>query len=136
MICNNSLPRPSSGGLGNFEPTKCQQHLAKFQDINNMVQRYLAGDTSVLRKGTYGDFSKAPESLQEALNAQRAAIEAYESLPDSVRARYTSPEVFYRAALDPEQRQDFVKLGLAFDIKPDEPIQVHVINPVTSQEAK
>lgn len=131
MDNNNSLLRESKVGLGDFGPTKCQQHLAKFQDINVMMERYLAGDTSVLRRGSYGDFTKAPESLQDALNAQRKAIEAYEALPDGVRARFGSPEIFYRSALDPEFRQEFVKLGLAVEVKPSEPISVKVINPVT-----
>lgn len=126
---NNCLPRKPMSGLAGFGTSKAQAHLAKFCDINTMVSRALAGDTSVFRRGDYLDCSRLPESMQDMLNHQIAAKQAYDSLPEDVRKRYSSPELFLEACENPENAADFVKLGLAFERKPDQPLTVRVVNP-------
>lgn len=133
---NCALPRNASVGLSFDKPTKCQTHLAKLSDINLLMQRALGGDVSVFRPVKYLDVSDCPESLQDALNAQRKAIEAYDALPLAVRERYTSPKAFYDAACDPSARQDFVKFGLAFRPEKDGAIKVEVVNSVTPKGAE
>lgn len=130
---NIHIPKAPSKGL-TFGPSKTQAHLAKFCDINTMISRAIAGDSTVYRKGSYMDVSVLPETMADMLNAQIKAREAFEALPEEVRKRYNTPELFYQAALDPEQRQEFVKLGLAFVAKEDGPVEVKVVNPVSSKE--
>lgn len=126
---NNCLPRKPVVGLACNEPTKTQTHLVKFADINYMIERACAGDSSVYRHGSFLDVSDSPDSLQDFLNVQRRAIESYESLPDSVRRRYTSPESFYAAANDSTQRDEFARLGLIINREPDKAIRVEVVTP-------
>ncbi len=56
-------------------------------DINYLVQRYMAGDTSVLAKvqGLYADISDAPETLIEAQNRIKESERIFYSLPDEVK---------------------------------------------------
>lgn len=56
-------------------------------DINYLVARYTAGDTSVLAKvqGLYADISDAPESLIEAQDRIKQSERIFFSLPDDVK---------------------------------------------------
>lgn len=107
-----------SCGLVFTQPTKCQQHLSKMCDINNMIARAIAGDTSVIRRGSYVDVSQMPDDMQEVLNIGNRAREAYEALPADLRAVYPSPDVFLAALGDPEERKRLEKFGI---INPPEP---------------
>lgn len=128
---HNFTPRKSDvAGLGGFEPTRTQVHLAKFCDINNMISRALAGDNSVFRTGgTFADLTDMPDSLQDALNAQRLALESYNDLPENVKQMYPNPQAFFAASLDPDNRETFKKLGLLLpEEAPASPVKVEVIN--------
>lgn len=107
-----------SCGLVFTQPTKCQQHLSKMCDINNMIARAIAGDTSVVRRGSYVDASQMPDDMQEVLNIGNRAREAYEALPADLRAVYPSPDVFLAALGNPEERKRLEKFGI---INPPEP---------------
>jgi hypothetical protein len=87
-------------------------------DINNMIARAIAGDTSVIRRGGYVDVSHMPDDMQEVLNIGNRAREAYEALPADLRAVYPSPDVFLAALGDPEERKRLEKFGI---INPPEP---------------
>lgn len=126
---NVCMPRKPVPGLACKDVTKTQSHLVKFTDINYMIQRACAGDSSVYRNGSFVDVADSPESLQDFLNTQRRAVEAYESLPESVRRRYTSPESFYAAANDDSQRDEFARLGLLINRTPEKAIKVEVVTP-------
>lgn len=129
------IPRKSTeiNCVSDFGPTKCQVHLAKMQNINNMIARVTAGDMSAIRRGSFMDVSDVPDNLQEILNVQVRAMESYNALPDAVRRRWASPAAFLAALDDPETKKEFVKLGLAFERMPEGPIEVKVINPVTAK---
>lgn len=107
-----------SCGLVFTQPTKCQQHLSKMCDINNMIARAIAGDTSVIRRGGYADVSQVPDDMQEVLNIGNRAREAYEALPADLRAVYPSPDVFLAALGNPDERKRLEKFGI---INPPEP---------------
>ena len=127
---NIHVPQKSVGGLGNFGPSKCQKHLAKFCDINTMIQRAIGGDTSVFRHGSYVDLSKVPDNMQEMLNSQCRARDAYELLPAEIRMRFPSPQAFLDALSNPDRKQELLKLGVLIENMPNEPIKVSVVNPV------
>lgn len=107
-----------SCGLVFTQPTKCQQHLSKMCDINNMIARAVAGDTSVIRRGSYVDVSHMPDDMQEVLNIGNRAREAYEALPADLRAAYPSPDVFLAALGNPDERKRLEKFGI---VNPPEP---------------
>lgn len=117
-----------SCGLVFHQPTKCQQHLSKMCDINNMIARVVAGDTSVLRHGNYADVSQMPDDVQSMLNLANRAREAYEALPADVRAVYPSSEVFLAALVNPDEKERLTRLGV-FDAPepPPAPVAVKVI---------
>lgn len=56
-------------------------------DINVIIKRFQLGDASVLsaQKGMYGDFTGAPKSLSDFLNAQIQANLIFDKLPADVR---------------------------------------------------
>ena len=111
------------------EVTRTQQHLKKFTDVNFMMERALAGDTSVYRRGFSADISRLPDDMQSVLNVQIRARESYEALPDAVRKQYPTPELFFAACNDPEQKDNLAKLGL---LKPEvvtSPVEVKIVNP-------
>ena len=107
-----------SCGLVFHQPTKCQQHLSKMCDINNMIARAIAGDASVFRRGDYADVSHMPDDVQEMLNIGNRAREAFEALPADLRAVYPTPDVFLAALGNPEERKRLEKFGI---INPPEP---------------
>lgn len=117
-----------SCGLVFTQPTKCQQHLSKMCDINTMIARAIAGDTSVIRRGSYVDVSQMPDDMQEVLNIGNRAREAYEALPADLRAVYPSPDVFLAALGNPEERKRLEKFGIINPpLPPPAPIAVKVI---------
>lgn len=132
---NVCLPRQPRKGLAFDEPTKTQVHLRKFADINYMIERALGGDSSVYRRGSFVDVSGSPEDFQDFLNIQRKALEAYESLPVNVRARYTTPEAFFAAANNEESRAEFARLGLLINRTPEGPVMVQIVTPEGSKDS-
>lgn len=61
-------------------------------DINVILKRFELGDTSVLnvQRGIYGDFTKAPKTLSEFLNAQIKAKSIFDKLPGDVKASFNN----------------------------------------------
>lgn len=72
------------------------QKYAKETDINEIVERYLNGDPSVMSKRTaqYGDFINVPSSYREYLDVAIRAQEAFNSLDPEERNKYGSLEGF------------------------------------------
>lgn len=125
---NIFCPIPSCKGLSNDKPSKCQRHLAKMCDIRTMIARALSGDVSVYSRASYADVSKAPDSMQEILNSVCRGREAYESLPNAVKAVYPSPEVFMSALSNPSEKERLITLGVFEKVPSAEPVTVRVIN--------
>lgn len=107
-----------------------EQHHKRDCDINRLFNRLVGGDTTVLKTGgVYADITEMPSSLQMVLNHQIDGRRAYESLPDSVRSRFTTAESFYAAVMDNNSRKTFEELGL-IKVPQDPPaVKVEVVNP-------
>ncbi len=65
-------------------------------DIQKLVQRYEAGDFTVLQRvqGIYTDVSGMPENLTEAFSSLEIARNTFDSLPDDRKSLYDSFESF------------------------------------------
>lgn len=64
---------------------------AKFTDISYIMSRLQAGDNSVIRDGAmYGDFTKTPKSLAEALQIMINAEQRFNELPLDVRSKFNN----------------------------------------------
>lgn len=64
---------------------------AKFTDISFIVNRLMAGDTSVVRNDSfYADLYDAPKSLAEAMQIQINAERAFYDLPVDVREKFNN----------------------------------------------
>lgn len=99
---------------GEQTPSKTQQHFAEECDINTIVRRFgLTGQLpTAVRMPTYGDFQNVP-TYQEAMNAIRAADEAFMEMPAEVRARFNNdPASFVDFCSDPANKEEARKLGL------------------------
>jgi hypothetical protein len=99
-------------------------------DVNNIVRRAFAGDPTVFRPGRpYADVSSAPESLHEALQKQVDARNAYEALPEEVRAKYPTPDAYFAACHDPSQLETLRELGIVNPEVKETAVKVEVVNP-------
>lgn len=61
-------------------------------DINRIIQRYAAGDVSVLQRvqGVYADYAGTPDNLTAALEVVKEVRDIYESADDAVKAAFPS----------------------------------------------
>lgn len=61
-------------------------------DINRIVQRYAAGDVSVLQRvqGVYADYAGTPSDLTSAFEVVKEVRAIYESADDAVKAAFPS----------------------------------------------
>lgn len=114
LMMNNNLPRAVVPGITFREPSLCQSHLSKMCDINNMIERVVSGDLSVLRRCNYGDYTGLPEDTQGMLNCAIHLRDRFESLPAGLRSLYPTPESLLSALSTPEgisalEAQGFVK---------------------------
>jgi len=102
-------------GQANTEPSKTQQQFKEEVDINTIVRRFgLTGQLPDNPKiPRYGDFTGVTD-YQTAMNAVRAADEAFMALPADVRAAFNhDPQRLIEAVEDPRQQDMLVELGLA-----------------------
>lgn len=64
---------------------------AQFTDIKYIMNRLNQGDTSVLRDGAmYGDFTKVPKSLADALQLMMNAEDRFNELPLIIRNKFNN----------------------------------------------
>lgn len=89
------------------------QSYAESCDINVLLARYAAGDTTVLsqRQGLYIDALGLPHTYAEMLNAVVAAESTFNSLPVDVRAQFGHSFECFLAELDKPETLE--KLGLS-----------------------
>lgn len=89
----NYDPKAASdeSALGDFDASKTQQHFAEECDINTIVKRFnLTGQLPEnIRTPTYGDFDGVFD-FQTAMNAIRAAEEAFAAMPAEIRTRFNN----------------------------------------------
>lgn len=103
-------------------------------DINNVMKRAVAGDTSLIRNtegvfadvSDYGDFAKC---MHRVITARRE----FEALPSNIRKKFgNDPSNMLSFLADSANDEEAVKLGLKVMPKADTPVKVEVINPVVS----
>lgn len=60
------------------------------QDINNIIARFLNGDTSVINPvhGTYGDFSNVPTTYAELFSHVQKCENVFNNLPADIKERF------------------------------------------------
>lgn len=102
-------------GIGDFKPTKTQQHCKNEVDINTIVNRHLkTGSPLPVMNGQlqYGDFS----DVKDYQSAQNAVIEAenlFMELPAELRKRFHhSAGEFLEFCSDENNRDEAIRLGL------------------------
>lgn len=91
-------------------------------DINIILKRFQLGDVSALnaQQGLFGDFTNAPATLSDFLNAQIQATKLFDRLPADVRQ-----------AFDNDVNKFFVQYGSADWLKTLEPFMQHKESEVT-----
>lgn len=102
-------------GLECKDPSRAIQDQRDDTDINTIVRNF--GITGKLPEGvrvpTYGDFDGISD-FREAVDAVRAAEDAFLALPSSLRAELGhDPQRFLEYAADPANLEAMRKLGLA-----------------------
>ncbi|UQT28874.1 internal scaffolding protein [Microvirus AZ-2020] len=96
------------------EPTLTQQQFRDECDINVILERFgVTGELPTnVRQPIMADFIEALD-YQDALNAIRAANEAFMEMPAGIRARFeNNPHNFVEFFSKEENREEGVKLGL------------------------
>lgn len=97
------------------EATMTQQQFKKECDINNILKKYQK--TGLIEhvqqfNGQYADLSE-PCDYQTALNVVIEAQAAFDSLPSSIRKRFSnSPQEFLEFVNDPSNLEEGIKLGI------------------------
>lgn len=105
-------------GVECLEPTLTQQQFAEDADINTIVRRFgITGQLPVNgRMPTYGDFSDV-DDFHSAVNAVRAATEAFMALPGNVREEFGhDPQRLIDFCSNPDNLPAARKLGLAPEV--------------------
>ena len=71
-------------------------------DIGRIVERAIAGDTSVLQRvqGVYTDCTDVPATMTELMNLGIIGKNAWDNLPDDVKAKFENEEDFRNALLN------------------------------------
>lgn len=111
-----SPPKPVHPVLSGESLT--QQNMAKDQDINNMVSRYIKGgargplgNPTNNAPARFGDFSSI--DFHSMLNSVTDVEQQFQSLPSRLRKRFNNqPYNLIRWTENPENREEAIKLGL------------------------
>lgn len=98
-------------------PTRTKESYAKDADINNIVARFLkTGELpDNIRKGGWvsQDFTKAPETYQEAMHIVHAARDQFMQLPAKLRDKFKNdPGQLESWLADSDNTEDSYKYGL------------------------
>jgi len=110
----DTMEATNASGLECLDDSLAQQHAKDESDINTIVRRF--GLTGELPQGVrmpqYGDFTDATD-YHTALNAVRAADEAFLKLPAHIRTRFNNDAgAFVDFCSDDNNRAEAEKLGL------------------------
>lgn len=92
-------------------------------DINIIIKRYAAGDTTVLNRtqGWYGDICELPKTRQEMLQTVMQAEARFDELPVELREAFDNDWRKAFAAMDTPQFEEIVKNYFASEEKPADP---------------
>lgn len=118
--------------------SRTEAHWQKTADINNIIARALGGDSSVYRSGAVNaDVSDMPDNLHDALNQQIEAASLFDALTDDAKQYFGSPEGLLRAVMNPNEKDNLVRFGLAEPVPTEPPaVKVEVVNPTTPEGAQ
>jgi phage internal scaffolding protein len=122
---DNLVEDPKTGELVEL-PSMTKQSFKAECDINNIVRdftpQYMAELTMMnLQSGKYQDLPDQTD-YQMALEQLRQTDEAFASLPAKIRARFDNdPAQFLEFFQNPDNQQEMIDLGLAFDTRPPPP---------------
>lgn len=77
-------------------------------DINNIMNRYMAGDTDVLSRvqGFYFDCTQLPDNMPDLLNKFNYAQEQFENLPADFKEQYGNDFAQFICTFDPSVFSD------------------------------
>ena len=107
-------------GLTCLEPTLAQQQFKEEVDINTIAAKFgITGQLPVnARTPSFGDYTDVSD-FHTAMNAVRRGEEAFMQMPGLVRERFEhDPQRFLEFCADPANKDEAVKLGLAFPAVP------------------
>lgn len=86
-------------------------------DVNKIMEKYLRNgiiDHRNTYEGQYGDFTDAPETYQESLQAVMDAETMFNTLPAKIRDRFAhDPQQFIEFVGDPNNAEEMIEMGLA-----------------------
>lgn len=97
-FANHYAPPLDKGVVFEGESLTQQEYKADC-DVNTMIRRAIAGDSTVFRHPVYMDVLNAPDSGMDVANRLADARTIWHDMPDNVRATYGSPEALL-AAID------------------------------------
>lgn len=102
-------------GLACDEPSLAQQQFAEETDINEIVRRFgVTGQVPVTVRMPLAEDFVGITDYHSAMNAIRAGDESFQALSPEVRERFDNdPGKFVEFCLDPANKDEAVKLGLA-----------------------
>jgi len=121
-------------GLECKDPSLAQQHMKDECDINVIVERFgVTGQIPVAPlEPSYGDFSGVGD-YHSALNAIKAADEAFMALPAKIRAKFDhDPNALLNYLQNEENREEAIQIGLIDGQPVVEPIVSAVETPKES----
>jgi phage internal scaffolding protein len=101
-------------GLVCKDPSLAQQHMKDECDINVLVERFgVTGSMPVAPlEPSYGDFSGVGD-YHSALNAIKAADEAFMALPAKIRAKFDhDPNALLNFLQNEDNREEAIEIGL------------------------
>lgn len=123
-------PKPASphGGVSMTDKASL-----KDCDINTIIKRYNAGDTSVARGSAYfGDVSNVGD-FQSALEKVNTAKAEFEKIPAEVRAKFgNDPLALVQWLADSSHDDEAVSLGLKVKKVEEKPLEQKIVDGVTS----
>ena len=92
------------------------QSYAESCDLSVIIRRVNAGELDLLnaRPGSYGDFTHAPGSIQEVMQATIDAKHTYDSLTDEQKKAFGSFDEFAATA---GEKEWFERLGVKFNVE-------------------
>ncbi len=114
-----------------FKPvgkTRAKQQFAKECDINNILKRFGKSgqlDHLAAKPPEYGVVEGS--DLHTLMNVVAEANSAYESLPDLLRDRFSSPSALVAFLGDESNRDEAIDLGLVEPLVAGVPVEVRVV---------
>lgn len=123
-----------------FDPSLTDTSKAKDADLNEVIRRYGITDGSITPMAAdprfYGDFSDATD-FRGVLDATRAAIETFGTLPAKIRERFRNdPAYLHDWVNDPQNQEEAIQLGLLSKKAPYIPPEVRNRQDVLDWAAK